>query len=60
MASGLSSAFSRSDINGRSRETWHMTSSTPLEQKWKDWVSEVSPVGQRERVTQVKGSEAAV
>lgn len=48
MASGLSSAFSRSDINGRSRETWHMTSNTPPEQKWKDWVSEVSPVGQKE------------
>lgn len=44
MASGLSSAFSRSDINSLSRETLHTSSNAAEEPKWKDRLSEVSPV----------------
>lgn len=43
MTSGLSSAFSRSDINGLSREMLHMTSYTPDEYSGKHSVTEVSP-----------------
>lgn len=43
MASGLSSAVSRSDINGLSRQMLHRTSDTPSEPKLKDSVREVSP-----------------
>lgn len=57
MASGLSSAFRWSDINGRSRETSHRTSNTPPEEKLKDSLSEVSPVGEEEQVTELKPSD---
>lgn len=43
MASGLSSAVRRSDINGLSRQMLHRTSNTPLEAKLKHSVREVSP-----------------
>lgn len=43
MTSGLSSAFSWSDINGLSREMLHMTSNTPEEQTGKHSVNEVLP-----------------
>lgn len=43
MTSGLSSAFSWSDINGLSREMLYMTSNTPDEQTGKRSVNEVSP-----------------
>lgn len=60
MASGLSSAFSRSDINGRSREMRHMTSKTPLELKLKESASEASPVGYKELVTGLERPDGCV
>lgn len=43
MTSGLSSAFSWSDIKGLSREMLHMTSNRPDEKTGKHSLNEVSP-----------------
>lgn len=47
MTSGLSSAFSWSDIKGLSREMLHMTSNRPDEKTGKHSLNEVSPGSQK-------------